>query len=51
MDIRSTDDVGFYDEIFIDVQGMKVNIEGRGGVDVAQLVKVFITFLILITAR
>lgn len=35
MDIRMTDDVGIYDKVYIDVQGIKVNIEGRGWVDVA----------------
>ncbi|MES2725561.1 MAG: DUF4382 domain-containing protein [Bacteroidota bacterium] len=34
MDVRMTDDVGFYDKVYIDVQGIKVNIEGRGWVDV-----------------
>jgi hypothetical protein len=34
MEIRMTDDVGFYDEVNIDVQGIKVNIQGKGWVDV-----------------
>lgn len=35
MDVRMTDDIGFYDKVNIDVQGIRVNIEGEGWVDVA----------------
>lgn len=34
MDVRMTDGIGFYDKVYIDVQGIKVNMEGRGWVDV-----------------
>ncbi|MES2559394.1 MAG: DUF4382 domain-containing protein [Bacteroidota bacterium] len=35
MDVRMTDDVGLYDKVYIDVQGISVNIEGKGWVDLA----------------
>lgn len=34
MDVRMTDDIGFYDKVYIDVQAIKVNIEGHGWVEV-----------------
>ncbi len=34
MDVRMTDDVGLYDKVYIDIQGIRVRIIGAGWVDV-----------------
>jgi hypothetical protein len=34
MDVRMTDGAGLYDKVYIDIQGIQVNIEGKGWVDI-----------------
>lgn len=34
VEVRMTDDVGFYEKVYIDVQGIQVNIQGHGWVDI-----------------
>lgn len=34
MEVRLTDDVGFYEKVYINIQGIQVNIQGHGWVDI-----------------